>query len=62
MPWTPKASYLGDGAYVTQDPGGHPEMIWLYADRDGMRHEVALDRTAFAELQRFVADVWSRDV
>lgn len=58
MPWTPRQDHLNDGAYVTQDPGGDPGTLWLYADRDGIRHQVAIDEHAWRALKRFVAEVW----
>jgi hypothetical protein len=58
MPFTPKSAYLGDGAYVEQDPGGDPATIWLYADRETGPHRVALEPSAYLALKRFVATVW----
>jgi hypothetical protein len=38
--------YLGDGLYATFD-GYH---IWLWAERDGRRHEVALEPAVYRAL------------
>lgn len=51
-------AYLGDGAYVETDPGGHPAMVWLYCDRDGVTHKVALGPEEFVALQRFLKEAW----
>lgn len=50
-----KEVYLGDGAYARFDGF----QIWVRADRDGRRHEVALEPEAFAELVRFEHSVRS---
>ena len=44
----PKA-YLGDGAYATFDGF----QIWVHAERDGMVHQVALERDTFEALVSF---------
>lgn len=58
MPYVPKKAYLGDGAYAEQDPGGDPGQIWVYADRYGITHRVALEPNAYLALKRFAAEVW----
>lgn len=48
-----KETYLGDGAYARFDGF----QIWVWADRDGRRHEVALEPEAFAALVKFDASL-----
>ena len=57
----PKAAevYLGDGAYVSRDKHD-PMTIWLRAPRENGDHLIGLDPQAWANLERFVAEVWPR--
>lgn len=48
-----KDRYLGDGAYASFD--GY--QIWVKADRDGRRHEVALEPETFAALVKYQQDL-----
>lgn len=50
--------YLGDGVYAGFD--GY--QVWLWADRDGRRHEVALEGETIAQLVKYVADLKTRKV
>jgi hypothetical protein len=45
--------YLGDGVYAGYD--GH--QIWLWADRDGQRHSIALEYDTLTAFARYGADV-----
>lgn len=43
------SDYIGDGVYAEFD-GYH---IWLWADRDGQRHRIALEPAVLAALNRY---------
>lgn len=45
--------YLGDGVYAGFD--GY--QYWIYADRDGQRHSIALEPGTFTALFGWVGDV-----
>jgi hypothetical protein len=54
--------YLGDGVYAGVDgvwagSDGVGFQLWLWAERDGMEHAVALDDTTLAALDRYVKDL-----
>lgn len=45
--------YLGDGVYAGFD--GY--QIWLWAERDGQEHSIALEAEVMASLAHYVADL-----
>jgi hypothetical protein len=53
--------YLGDGVYAGVDAvwggSGVGFQLWLWAERYGMEHAVALDDTTLAALDRYVKDL-----
>jgi hypothetical protein len=47
------ARYLGDGVYIGFD--GH--QLWLWTDRFGVEHEIALDASTYAALCKYSTDL-----
>jgi hypothetical protein len=45
--------YLGDGVYAGFD--GY--QIWVWAERDGREHAIALDAQTMAALKKYAADL-----
>jgi hypothetical protein len=45
--------YVGDGVYAGFD--GY--QIWIWTDRDGFEHSIALDAPTMASLAKYVADL-----
>jgi hypothetical protein len=51
LPLTIGESYIGDGVYARFD--GY--QIWIHADRDGRRHEIALEWRTLEGLNHYAA-------
>jgi hypothetical protein len=45
--------YLGDGVYA----GFDQHQLWLWAERDGFEHAIAIEAETWAELCRYSTDV-----
>jgi hypothetical protein len=48
--------YIGDGVYVDFD-GWY---VWLYTERDGVTHRIALEPASAKELSRYFSQVWRK--